>query len=94
MKDKCMGIWRSVRPVAMLLGGFLAVELFAWLILLPWEWSPLLFGFLWSLLLGTFCVFLPRKAGRIVFGILYYLATFWTLAQTLNAVPKCSTSSE
>ena len=82
IKSNWKNIWKVICPVAMLLGGFLAVELFAWLLLLPGEWSPLLFGLLWSLLLGILCVILPRKAGRIIFGIVYYLATLWTLAQT------------
>lgn len=62
--------------------GFFSVELFAWLLLQPGEWFPLAFGCLWALFLGILCGILPRKAGRILFGILYFLSLLWTLAQT------------
>lgn len=43
---------------------------------------PLAFGGLWVVCLTGFVRLLPRKAGRITFGILYFLAVGYTAAQT------------
>ena len=42
----------------------------------------LAFGFLWSALLAGLILFLPRLAGRITFGILYFGLLLWALAQS------------
>ena len=42
----------------------------------------LAFGFLWSTLLAGILMFLPRLAGRIVFGLLYFALLLWALAQS------------
>ena len=68
-----------VIPVA-----FLLVELFGFAFLAdpgdkPW---PLAFGALWAVCLGGFVRLLPKKAGRIGFGILYFLAVAYAGVQT------------
>lgn len=42
----------------------------------------LAFGFLWSVLIAGIILFLPRLAGRIVFGVLYFALLLWALAQS------------
>ena len=68
-----------VIPVA-----FALVELYGFAFLYdpvdqPW---PLAFGALWVVLLTGFVRLLPRKAGRVTFGVLYFLAVGYTAAQT------------
>ena len=43
---------------------------------------PLAFGALWMVFLTGLVRLLPRKAGRVAFGILYFLAVGYTAAQT------------
>lgn len=43
---------------------------------------PLAFGALWTVFLAGFVRVLPRKAGRVTCGILYFLAVGYTAAQT------------
>ncbi len=42
----------------------------------------LAFGFLWSTLLAGIILFLPRLAGRLIFGFLYFALLLWALAQS------------
>ena len=69
--------WNMLLPAA----AFFLVELFGYLLLKPADATCLGFGALWALMLSALIQLLPRKAGRIVFGILYYLCFGWTLAQ-------------
>ena len=64
--------------------AFALVELFGFYFLgdsgtQPW---PLAFGALWAVCLTGFVRVLPRKAGRVAFGILYFLAVAYTAVQT------------
>ncbi len=43
---------------------------------------PLAFGFLWSLILTGLVRLLPEKAGRVVFGLLYFLTLVYAAVQT------------
>ena len=68
-----------VIPVA-----FALVELYGFAFLYdpvdqPW---PLAFGALWVVLLTGLVRLLPCKAGRVTFGVLYFLAVGYTAAQT------------
>ena len=71
------GLW--VLPVA-----FFLVEGFASLFL--WEGAstrwPLIFGAVWAVLLTGVVWALPRKAGRITFGVLYFLSLAYCAVQT------------
>ncbi len=60
---------------------FFAIELLGYLLLAPDTLFPLAFAGLWSLILAAIIKLLPRNAGRVVFGIVYYLFLIWTLAQ-------------
>ena len=62
--------------------SFFVMELFAFWLLAPGELTGLLFGVAWALLLASVLLLLPRIAGRIAFGIIYYFFLIWTLAQT------------
>lgn len=61
--------------------AFFSVELLAFILLDPENALPLAFGLLWAILLSSVCLALPRKAGRILFGVAYYVALLWVLAQ-------------
>lgn len=65
----------------MLFAAFFAVELFAYSMLSPGDSLGLRFGIMWALLLAAVIYAIPKKAGRIVFGIVYYFIVLWTLAQ-------------
>ncbi len=60
---------------------YFLIEGLVCLLVKPAGLTGLLFGGLWALLLSAICAFLPRKAGRICFGITYYVFLFWGLAQ-------------
>jgi len=64
--------------------AFFLIELFAFLFLLDRaiDWWPLAFGVLWAGILGGLIFVLPRKAGRILFGVCYGVALAYTAAQT------------
>ena len=64
--------------------AFMLVELYAFAFLYdgsdqPW---PLAFGALWAVFLAGLTRLLPRKAGRVTFGILYFVAVAYTAVQT------------
>ena len=46
------------------------------------NWWPLAFGALWAVILTALVRILPTLAGRILFGISYFLAVGYTAAQT------------
>ena len=61
---------------------FFAIELVLLSMLGASTLYGLAFGFLWSTLLAGIVLFLPRLAGRIVFGVLYFALLLWALAQS------------
>lgn len=69
--------------------SFFLIEVFAFFFLrdsrMPLEvkelW-PLAFGLLWSLLLWSLCRMIPGKGGRILYGILYFIAFLYAGIQT------------
>ncbi len=60
---------------------FFAVEVYAYILLDPSDLMSLAFGACWSAILASIVYALPRLAGRIVFGILYFVLGIWTVAQ-------------
>ena len=71
-------------PLILVPVSFLLVELVGWLFLkegteAPW---PLAFGTLWALVLTGVIRALPRKIGRIAYGISYFLFAAYTIVQT------------
>ena len=61
---------------------FFAIELVLLSMLGASTLCGLAFGFLWSCLFASIVLFLPRLAGRIVFGVLYFFLLIWALAQS------------
>ena len=57
------------------------VEVLAYVLLDPESMAGFAFGALWSVLLSSLILLLPRRGGRVVYGIVYYVMTLWTLAQ-------------
>ena len=79
---------RSVQaPVALVPLAFFLLELFAYSYLQPapadqpQHW-PLIFGLFWGVLLSGLLCLLPRKAGRVGFGLLYGAGLVYTVGQT------------
>ncbi len=68
--------------VALLMGAYFLVEVFALAMLSPGEYSCLAFSGFWALLLTAISLMLPRLGGRIFFGVTYFFSVLWTLAQT------------
>lgn len=64
-----------------LAAAFFLSEFLSWLLLRPEAANGLLFGAMWALVLAGICLILPRTAGRIVFGVFYYVSVLWSLAQ-------------
>jgi len=71
-----------ILKILLFAGFYFFIELLGFFILKPQEYTGLMFGIAWSLLLGSITVILPKLAGRIFFGITYLFALCWTLAQT------------
>lgn len=61
--------------------AFFLIECVGFLLLKPEGYTALGFGALWSLMLTCFIFCLPRLAGKITFGLLYFSMLLWTLAQ-------------
>ena len=70
-----------ILDMAVLAVAYFAVELLAYFLLMPGEWFPFGFGIFWSGLLASFCLCLPKKVGKIAFGITYYFYLAWALSQ-------------
>ena len=64
-----------------LFAAFFLIELIAFSFLKPERLLSLSFGALWAGLFACIALVLPRLAGRILFGILYFSAFLWALAQ-------------
>ena len=60
---------------------FFLIELFIFILLRPADFSALIFGATWSLLLSSLLLLIPRKACRITFGIVYYGLLLWGMTQ-------------
>lgn len=77
-------LWSPLLPVS-----FFLIELFSFLYLQEFEtpldlkqlW-PLAFGALWAVMLWSICRMLPGKAGRVVYGIAYFIAFAYAAVQT------------
>ncbi len=88
VKNSESSVWKQLRPLLAAVGGYLwiwgmffLIELFAFFMLGPKDIMPLAFAAMWAFLFAAFVYVLPRKAGRIVFGILYTVLLLWTVAQ-------------
>lgn len=77
MKAAC----RFLRKLLLLSGAYFLTEMLTALLLKPESLNGLWFGLIWSLMLASVCLLLPRIGGRILFGITYYVSLLWSLAQ-------------
>lgn len=82
LKSASAAAGKTVLRFLMLTGAYFLIELFSFALLAPEETSCLIFGILWAVLLTSLVMLLPRTAGRIGFGITYYLFLGWTMGQT------------
>ena len=78
-KTQAAALWRSAGLTAL---SYFLVECLGALLTAAQDPMVLIFGGLWALLLTTVVTALPRLAGRIVYGISYYVMLLWMLAQT------------
>ena len=76
-----MPVWKYFIGFMMLFASFYLVELLAFLLLKPTDFTGLFFGAMWSIMLTGIILCLPRKVGRIAYGILYSFIILWVLAQ-------------
>ena len=72
---------RYIRHFLMFFVPLFLIELLCLSLLRPETALGLGFGALWAGMLAGFILCLPRLAGRIVFGILYFVMLLWSLAQ-------------
>ena len=79
--DKAGRIQTLLR-IGMVCVSFFLLEFFAFVLLKPESAAGLAFGALWAVLLTSVTVCLPRLAGRICYGIFYFVMLAWTLAQS------------
>ena len=70
-----------LKNLLFLSGAYFLTEGLTAYLLQPDNGNGLIFGLLWSVLLASVCLVLPRLAGRICFGITYYVSLLWSLAQ-------------
>ena len=61
--------------------AFYLIELLSFLLLKPADLSGLVFGAFWAMLLASLILCFPKKAGRILFAVFYFLFLLWTFAQ-------------
>ena len=64
-----------------LFAALFLIELLCFCLLQPTSLLGLCFGVLWAGMLAGFILCLPKLAGRIAFGILYFVMLLWGLAQ-------------
>ncbi len=76
-----LSAWIYPIGFAIIFTAFFLIELIGFLLLKPEGFTSLGFGALWSLMLTCIIFCLPRIAGRILFGILYFFMLLWMLAQ-------------
>lgn len=80
-KNRIVNSKSKIWHFALLFIAFFAIELLAFVMLLPRVGFCLLFSLFWSMLFAAILLMIPRKASRIIFGIFYAVALIWTLSQ-------------
>ena len=82
MLQICKIFCTYIGKLLLLAGAYFLIELLAWILLAPGTKSGFLFGLCWAFGFSAITLCLPRKVGRILFGISYFFYLLWTLAQT------------
>lgn len=80
---QALGAW----PVCLVAVSFFLVDVFAFRFLAVQGQDggrmwPVIFGAIWAVLLTALVRLLPQKAGRIAYGVLYYLSAIYAMIQT------------
>ena len=70
--------WLKMAAVAV---SYFLVECYAYMMLQPGDLMGLAFGGAWALLLAAVVLCLPKTAGRIAYGVSYYVMAGWTIGQ-------------
>ena len=81
LKKILNAVWNFLKNILPLAGSYFLIEVLAAVLLSPESMSVLAFGALWALLFSGVCLVMPRMAGRVVFGVTYFISLGWTLAQ-------------
>lgn len=81
LKTVVLAVGQFVKNLTILTGAYFLIEALSAQLLQPGSINGLWFGLLWSLLLASASLILPRKAGRIFFAVTYYIFLLWSLAQ-------------
>ena len=71
--------WLKATGVAV---SYFLVECYMYILLQPGDLMGLAFGAAWALLLSAVVLCLPKTAGRITYGISYFLMAGWTIGQS------------
>ena len=71
--------WLKIAGVTL---SYFLVECYAFVLIQTGDLMGLAFGAAWALLLSAVVLCLPKMAGRIAYGISYYLLAGWTIGQT------------
>ena len=74
--------FNSILGFITVFAAFFCIELLVFCIVRPSDFTGFAFGCLWSALFTGIVLFLPKLAGRIVFGLLYFPLLLWAMAQT------------
>lgn len=74
-------VGRFLKWLLPLAGGLFLIEALATFVLRPESLWGLGFAACWSFVLASVALLLPRLAGRLIFGAVYYFNLLWTLAQ-------------
>ena len=78
-RKQTAALWRSVCLIAL---SYFLIECLGALLTGAKDPMVLIFGGLWTVLLTALVTALPRLAGRILYGISYYVVLIWMMAQT------------
>lgn len=70
------------RDLALLAVPLFLTELLCYFLMRPTENWALVFGALWAVILACVVLILPRFAGRILYGVVFYITFLWSIMQS------------
>lgn len=82
VKKAAEAVWSFLWKLSVLAVAYLLVEVLAEVLLQPESFAGFGFSICWAFLFAGISLLLPQVAGRIFFGVTYYVFLLWTLAQT------------
>ncbi len=80
---KCAGtpLFQFSKNILLFAAMYFLIELLLFVLIRPGSGAGLLFGAIWSMLFAALLMLLPFRTRRVVFGLTYYIALLWALAQ-------------